>query len=574
MAKSITQKKHEDNINNNIDPSATKNSTLQTTTQSPQTSIPRTLPHSSDGFSCELNYLTYMFKLDNDEDRDTIWNQLRGDGAFKGGEVVYTDEQKDLRKTRVTNFKGNTINGNKPLPNYYADKVYDKLPSSANPYIIAEADFAYLTNLGVYPLNRMWVLRRFQEGNTVPDNLLDWGGEKEPPQPISTVVGWINPDDENFFNVSFNEEWVVTNSRVDEVLSEMLDKEFHFKTEAVASIPGWSQGLLMGFLKKMGMTNFDSTHIPMGNPDVLQQAATRLTDPNSTSYGLKSDVSFDLKTSYEQKFIGEIDPGSAMLDILRNLTRMGSSDVIYFSHDNDFFKSIREASHQGNDASLWGKVILTLITNFVEAIGELFDDMSSSLGKEAPKKTTLTQGKNESKEDFDKRKEDDRNKNKSELGKATAEKSLMTSTLNTVKGLIDTVLGSTAAKWKWPLKGGMGVMTGENTTPWHLTIGNPTSPFVSLGNVIVSNINVDFKNELGFNDIPNKIDITIKLKQGRDMGAQEIFAMFNNGYTRVYDIDTKKQLSVANYYKKPGNKIEKGKGISTAQKKPGQNVNK
>lgn len=498
---------------------------------------------SKNGYSCELDFLTNIPTLNNNLNRDTIWNQLQGsieisDKLDENGDYVYNLSEHQKNPTRVTVFKGNKDG---KLVNYYKDKIYTN--PTINPYLklmkdfevngfesvrLEAADFAYLTKLGVYPLNRLWVLRRFKEGDAVPDNLLDWS---TPPYPISTVVGWIPPEDNSFFGVDFNETWMTQNSRVDQVLADILEKEFGFKSSSVLSVPGWSQGLLHSFLSAMGISNFSHDEIPFGNPNVLGEAATRVTDPTNTTYGLKSNMTVSLKTGYEQKFIGDIDPGSAMLDIIRNLTRMGTSDVVYFASKNaEIFTKLRTAAAAGNNVDLWWDFIKTLLNKFIEAINTLFDTM------------------------------------KDKVVKAVSN----TSGTKIVEEALTTIAASTIAKWKWPLKGGLGVMTGENTTPWHLTIGNPYSPFVSLGNVIVEKVSVDWNNEIGFNDIPTRIDVDIKVSLGRNLGGQEIFSMFNNGYTRVYDINSKTQMSLAKLYKtktSEDNKtgVEENKTVSTTK---------
>ena len=74
-------------------------------------------------------------------------------------------------------------------------------------------DFAYLRDLGVYPINRMAILRRFPIGISLTENL-----EEMTLEPISTVIGWIKPD-ANFGTISFNENWGKTTKRFDQLLS-------------------------------------------------------------------------------------------------------------------------------------------------------------------------------------------------------------------------------------------------------------------------------------------------------------------------------------------------------------------
>ena len=500
----------------------------------------RTQPiKDNDGFSCELDFLCNIPMLNNNDNKDTIWNQLQGSGEVisrdsETGVYEYGKSAEQKAAKRVVVFK-ESIGNHNDIKNYYDDAIYkNKADSTLNPYLgllrdfeapgfeglrLESADFAYLTHLGVYPLNRLWILRRFKESDTVPDNLLDFPGTV--PYPISTVVGWVSPEEENFFGVNFHEEWITQKDRIDEVLMKVLEQEFKLNVKTVIPVAGWGQGILLEFLNEMGATNFDANTIPFGNPNVLEEAATRVSDPTQSTYGLKSDFTINLKTSYEQKFIGDVDPGSAMLDIIRNLTRMGTSDVVYFAKNSEIFDKIRSASAEGNSADAWWNVITTMIKAFIKAITSIVTKLKDSFIK--PKK-------------------------KSEDGSSSGATAIP-DTDSILESAGKTILTSTIGKWKWPLKGGLGVMTGENTTPWHLTVGNPYSPFISFGNVKVTDIAVDFPNELGFNDMTNRMNVAIKVDFGRNLGGQEIFAMFNNGYTRAYDTTDKGYISLSKLYK-------------------------
>ena len=441
-------------------------------------------------------------------------------------------------------FKRNDAKNTKSVKNYYKETVYkssgDGQNENLNPYlklirdfedpafrgmIFRPADFTYLTDLGVYPTNRLWVLRRFNEGVVVPDNL-----QLTKQVPISTVVGWVKPEDESFFSMSFNEEWTTINERVDQVLTKILEKEFGFKAASAISLPGWSQGLLFGFLNEMGLTDFDYTNIPMGDPAVLQEAATRAKDANP-GYGNKSNMSLTLTTSYEQKFIGSIDPGNAMLDIVNNLLRMGTRNTKFvFGGDGEnspILKSLRNAAKLGNDVDAWWEFIMEIIKAFTTAIGNIAADIKKQFseyetpqpkapgkGEKVPPKGSETVGALE--------------KSLGKFGEAIG---------NSI--LLKSVLASTVAKWRYALIGSIALMDGSNSTPWHLTMGNPYSPFVSFGNIVVKSINLKFNNEFSFNDIPTKLDVEIQVQLGRNIGAQEIFQMFNKGYQRTYTTNNK-----------------------------------
>ena len=122
----------------------------------------------------------------------------------------------DLPKGYVVQYKGKK---GQSATNHIKEKVYDTDKTDGDPYIglinyfnglsaskalkIKASDLAYLTDLGVYPINRLIILRRFPAGITVPNNLLEWGSNAF--EPISTVIGWAKEGADEWFNLSFNE---------------------------------------------------------------------------------------------------------------------------------------------------------------------------------------------------------------------------------------------------------------------------------------------------------------------------------------------------------------------------------
>jgi len=262
----------------------------------------------------ELDFLTNIPILNNYDNRDSIFNWVLGEVDINDdGELVPSDTSKTSKRTIV--FKSKNAKDTNTIKNYYKDTIYKSEGSNEsdlNPYLklirdfeddtfksmrFQAANFAYLTDLGVYPMNRMWVLRRFADGVTVPDNLQNLSA-----YPVETLVGWIKPDEENFFNIGFNEHWDTMVDRLDQVMMKILEKEFGLKASSIISLPGWSQGLLFGFLEAMGLTDYNATSIPQGNPAVLQEAAARAKD-NNPGYGNKSTLTLNLKTSFEQNLL-------------------------------------------------------------------------------------------------------------------------------------------------------------------------------------------------------------------------------------------------------------------------------
>lgn len=69
---------------------------------------------------------------------------------------------------------------------------------------------------------------------------------------------------------------------------------------------------------------------------------------------------------------------------------------------------------------------------------------------------------------------------------------------------------------------------------WHLTIGNPKHPIMSMGNMILTGVDISHYGPLGLDDFPTGIKVEIKLKHAkpRDIGGIERMYMF--GDYRIY----------------------------------------
>jgi hypothetical protein len=100
--------------------------------------------------------------------------------------------------------------------------------------------------------------------------------------------------------------------------------------------------------------------------------------------------------------------------------------------------------------------------------------------------------------------------------------------------IVSSILASTIARYQWPLRGSISMFTGEATTPWHLTIGNPYAPLLSMNNIHVKNVAVTMGKDMGVNDMPRTMEVKVQMRQGRNLGKQEIFSFFGVSYKRQY----------------------------------------
>jgi len=418
----------------------------------------------------------------------------------------------------------NEFTGTAGVRNYLRLNVYKYDDINEDPYIsllryfgdkktkaltLRAADFVYLKDLGVYPINRLWILRRFPDNCIVPNNLLAWGKAVEP---VSTVVGWIkDKEDTPLLSLNFNEVWTDQNEMIDKIMTQILSDNFNYKMPMTIPVPGWSQGLLFGMLNAMGFTDdYNAMNVPTGDPNVLRVGKMR---DASGAQGLQSRMNLSLETTYEQKYINGVDPGLAMMDVLSNLFKMGTSDQKFILSNSPMLQQLIGNINGKKNVNAWLDFIKNLIGAFVKGVATFI----SAMGTGESFVTSANAGGSDQ-----------------STGSESPDKNSIGTTGGLVSNVANSILAGTIAKYRWPLKGSIALMSGINTTPWHLTIGNPYSPIINIGNVYVSNVEVKLSNDLGFNDMPARIDVNISADFGRPLGKQELEKMFNNGYKRVY----------------------------------------
>jgi len=86
------------------------------------------------------------------------------------------------------------------------------------------------------------------------------------------------------------------------------------------------------------------------------------------------------------------------------------------------------------------------------------------------------------------------------------------------------------------LSGLKALLIGEPVGEWHLTIGNPLNPIAMIGNLISKNLTLEFGEELGPDDFPLEVKISVTLEHGMARDRDAIESVFNRGMGRIYDM--------------------------------------
>jgi len=222
---------------------------------------------------------------------------------------------------------------------------------------------------------------------------------------------------------------------------------------------------------------------------------------------------------YVARPVGGVNPKAVLLDILSNFLVMGSASAIFFGGAHRFMTDPARYPFLGGNKGIerwyqgdpigWGTDALKDLTGKTKTIGSsllktALSIFNSLLGGEG---INLFGGK----------------------------EGLFAS--GSVPGnlLKDALAKKTAGQVPY-LQGMKAILTGEPIGEWHITIGNPLNPIAMIGNLICEGIDVEFNEELGPDDFPTEIKITVKLKHAMARDRDAIESIFNRGMGRIYSL--------------------------------------
>jgi hypothetical protein len=436
-------------------------------------------------------------------------NPKRYKSMFNDSRFYYRPTSKDADgKVPSKNLRPHGATGD-------GDDLYDVSTNSIISYtqkagheamFLRASDFAYLRDLGVYPNNRLIIARRFS--TPVPNDLTSTSH-----RPISTIIGWVKEEDKEFGleGMEFNEVWTEGDASLTKILNDMLGKEevgagvsggigsMVKVAKSAVPLPGLTRGFQYDILKRLGIKDV-SDNIPDGNPNFIQQSMRRKTiayDDNDS--GLASAWSVTLNTTYEQKFINGADPTIVFLDLIGNLLRFGTSKSEFFINGKggDLFNKFFDNFKKGNWVAAI-KIIVGVVSDAIREIANKIGDFFSDLA------------------------DPDEDEDRGDI------------LSNAFQKIAESIGDSLISKYKVRIASVIAAWTGQASTPWHVTIGNPKKPFFSSGDMLCERVQLKFGTVLAFNDLPSTIEVTVKLKPARNLGLQELFERFNNGAGRSY----------------------------------------
>ena len=501
----------------------------------------RNVPVSSYNQSKQLSLFTGKRQL-------RAWPGIKSySGTYKqaGVDVAFTDLDTtgqldvDYSKLRETggksgdNYTMSTLHNNDVYDTSVLNIIEKLSPTKA---ALRPSDFAYLKNLGVYPNNRLMIVRRFATPSD--DNIMVNRKPTEIPS-LANVISWVG-DGVDFVDITFGEVWGEAKADFTNLLNKLGEDFGRQDTNGLGDLlgagmggvplPGFTEIFQRQFLQSLGLfdgydskTKTDSSAIPSGNPNLIKEAKVRKTvGYGDAGSGLSAKVSFTFETEYELKFISGIDPTIVWMDIIGNIVRLGTSESDTYGLSKVAGAKIKKWI--SNPDKLVNEVIQSVrstLSNVYkevhDAIWKAFDDSVDS-AKAAKEEAAKKDGQS------------------TEYLAAAKVVKASDSLLNKIVNISNDVLKGTVLKYRTEVIGIVNSLTGAPSTPWHITIGNPLRPIFCSGDMLIQDVNLKLGPQLAFNDLPSSIKVSFTITNARNLGLQEIMSKFNSGYLRTVDV--------------------------------------
>ena len=347
-------------------------------------------------------------------------------------------------------------------------------------------DFMYSQFMS-YPLNRMITLRRFPYACV--DNISD--PNVQPERDVTRMVTHFNNEVnklEDILGFSYGLRW----------------KQMEAQMETAQMYGGDQEGLT-GFLKQGALAMGDSELIknrlrgPVGN-EVNPTADTKrvygpvdsITTTHIRDVGFDFEKEFSIEFTYRARSIGGRNPDSIMKDIISNI-------LLCTYNDGEFWPGSR----------FWIGARPSKLTNHLKWMNS--DDPNKIL-----------EGAYQSMKDFVKAK----------MNPGGAMETLK----EIMKGGIQMAMANFMNKIGRPgMIYGNSLLSGDPIGMWHLTIGHPMNPILTMGDLICTGVDITFPDDtLSFGDFPTSLKAVVKLKPAKPRDRAGIEMMFNHGQKRIY----------------------------------------
>lgn len=405
------------------------------------------------------------------------------------------------------------------------------------------ADFMYCKDLGKYANNHLLTLRRF--AFPVGDNIYTEAAMAKQDNNWSTMgdigrlVTWFGNDDnklEDILKYDYEATWKPLRSEINRIES---------KEGEGADTPGATKNLFNKAILAIGQTNYSyikaltkgtnpaltlpfmSVPIPAGqyqnDPVVLGQnydahkvyePANTIRETNIYDGELKFNQEFSITFNYTLRAYDNINPKAAFLDLLGNIMVVtyrrgrfwgGENSILGVSRDKSMWNIANNIIKKGSDtAKTYASQLLNGDTQ--EAVNSMKGEISKFWERGKALVNNFL--------------------NNADLSKLAI--NITNAGIDAVTGILQNHLGRPA------IYQFNSILDGDLTGLWHLTVGNPLNPIMSIGNLIMTKAEVQHYGPLGIDDFPTGLKVTVSLKHAQPRDSARIEHMYTKGLGTIY----------------------------------------
>ena len=409
------------------------------------------------------------------------------------------------------------------------------------------SDFMFCKDLGKVSNNHLITLRRFahpvgdnigrlstvKHGNTGETSFRNAGD-------VGRLVAWFDTDDnklESILSFSYKSTWRELKSEIQEQQSREDDVSEGNRGVLGKIIntfnPGYQGGIGSGLWGGGGtlwpnllgswagaQPDQESARVRQSNYDKNKIYEPKDTIQSTHKYEGKIEFTheFQLVFSYHLRAYDNINPRSAMLDLIANILEVTA-------RRGKFWGGARKLIGPPQSKSGWNKanhIIDNAYNKVGGIIGGLMHGDTSPLENVMAGVTDMLQSAwNAVKDMFT-------GGGGGKILGATKKLFDQAGGAKVLKGLIKNHLGRPA------LYAFDSLLSGENVGLWHVTIGNPLQPIAAFGNLILDNAQITHSGPLGIDGFPTEIKVTCNLKHARPRDLTEISRMYGAGKSGIY----------------------------------------
>ena len=435
----------------------------------------------------EIGYLKYL-------DEESLIKEPRGagDDNTDTGKFIKTGKRSIFNDYHILNLNKN----NYPVFDDEYHKIEESLNAKSaidlinNPQgasIYQPKDFLLAARYGM-PINRMITLRRF--AYPVTDNIFDTLSQPEPD--VARMVTYFDSEMNSLSEImkmSWGFKWKSLQAATEQAGTMIGDNQ--------SGVNGW-MGTIAKYLDG-GQSALNEVRKYSNQVDPLQDSnkvhgpVDVIAETNVRDIGLNQEFVATITFDYEMKAINQMNPKTLFIDCISNILATTYNNGRFWGGAR-YWVGDRPSDWQQKFKWMNARDANDFLEKGSVAMKGFLADFGKDPGGTAMEilKTVIKNGMNLA------------------LGKI----------LDTVgrPGII--VMNS--------------LLRNDPVGEWHLTIGNPLNPIMTIGNLIIDNTEIEFGEELGYDDFPTSFKVHITLKEGMPRDKAGIESVFNKGMGRTY----------------------------------------